>query len=829
MTKEVLRRFAAVIFLILATIVPIAAVGPAASAAGFDTAPAAASVLRLLPTHANQISLVAIDQQTAGVDRYTVSGPAGAIQVQGTSPATLLAGVGWYLRNVARVDIGFPGDSSSRLPGTLPAVATPFTNSAVVPHRYALNDTDHGYSGPYRTFSDYQRQVDVLALHGFNELYITVGAEKAYYAALQQFGYTAAEARAWIPTPAHQPWWLLQNMFGMNGPVSEQLINSRATLGRQIADHMRALGMTPVLPGYFGTVPTDFASRNPGTNVVAQGTWVGFTRPSWLDPTSTTFAQFAAAYYASQTTTMGVTTRYKMDPLFEGGQPGNINVTAAGTAIQQALLAAHPGAIWVLLGWQSAPSSQLIAGMDKPKAFIIDGVADRYDHNRETDWSGTTYAFGTIPNYGGKTTLGANTGMWSARFQQRLTKSGSALKGIAYIPEGTGTDPAALTFFADLAWSPSGINQTTWFQNYATTRYGGVDSHAAAAWGYLRQGPYNTPTGSWAEPHDSLFTARPSLTASTSATWSPTSMRYTSASIRGALNELLQVAPALRSSDAYKFDLVDLTRQAVANRSRELLPQINAAYGARDLTKFRSLVTQWGAAEDDLERILATDTRFMVGTWLSKVTPWGVDTAERNQLQYDARSILTTWGSTVGQADSGGLRDYAAREWSGMISGLYSKRWDAFFAAHDTALVNNTTPASVNYFTMDNAWARATTTYPTTTTGDFHAIATSIAASLPTVPTWISLGGVLVDSPAVASQAAGQLPVFVRGANNGLWRRTWNGTSWTAYASLSGPTGGTLVGTPAVASSATGRLDLVVRGNDNALWTISGTPAELTG
>jgi hypothetical protein len=94
---------------------------------------------------------------------------------------------------------------------------------------------------------------------------------------------------------------------------------------------------------------------------------------------------------------------------------------------------------------------------------------------------------------------------------------------------------------------------------------------------------------------------------------------------------------------------------------------------------------------------------------------------------------------------------------------------------------------------------------------------------------WSSLGGDLVDSPAVASQAAGQLTVFVRGANNGLWRRTWNGTSWTAYASLSGPTGGTLVGTPAVASSATGRLDLVVRGNDNALWTISGTPAELTG
>src|SRR3712207_7257190 len=40
-----------------------------------------------------------------------------------------------------------PGDSLGRLPAVLPAVPGTLTRSASVPHRYALNDTDEGYSG----------------------------------------------------------------------------------------------------------------------------------------------------------------------------------------------------------------------------------------------------------------------------------------------------------------------------------------------------------------------------------------------------------------------------------------------------------------------------------------------------------------------------------------------------------------------------------------------------------------------------------------------------------------------------------------------------------
>ncbi|WP_254705577.1 alpha-N-acetylglucosaminidase [Streptomyces vilmorinianum] len=706
---------------------PVSAAEPA-----FDPAPARASLERLLSWRAAQFTLEAAERPASG-DFFSVSGTQGAIRVRGTSPATLLTGVGWYLERVAGVDIGWPGDSVGRLPATLPAVTGTLTRSATVPHRYALNDTDEGYSGPYRDFTAYQRDIDLLALHGVNEVFVPTGAEYVYYEALQEFGYSEAELRAWIPGPAHQGWWLLQNLSGFAGPVSRQLIDARAAQGRRISDHVRSLGMTPVLPGFFGTVPPGFAARNPGAVTVPQGTWVGFERPDWLDPTGPVFDRLAAAYYRVQQRQFGDSTMFKMDLLHEGGSPGPVDVAGAAGAVQKALDAAHPGATWVMLGWQRNPPTTVLSGVDRGRVLIVDGLSDRYDTlDRETQWGGTPYAFGTIPNFGGHTSMGANTGVWVSRFQQVLAKPGSTLRGIAYLPEGTGGNPAAFDLFTELAWQPGPIDHAAWFAAYAARRYGGADPHAAAAWEELRRGPYSTASGTWSEPQDSLFTARPSLTAARSARWSPTAMRYDAATVRRALGELLQVAPELRTTDAYRFDLVDVARQALTNHSRVLLPRIKAAYDAGDRAAFRALAGEWNADEALLGRLVGSDRRFLLGPWLADARSWGADPAESDRLEYDARSILTTWGDRG--PSEGALRDYANREWDGLVRDVYAKRWAAYFASLDTALTDGTAPAAIDWFAMDDAWARGHETYPTAPSGDPVALAREVMAALPPVP-----------------------------------------------------------------------------------------------
>ncbi|MGW8501346.1 alpha-N-acetylglucosaminidase [Streptomyces sp. CLCI03] len=695
----------------------------------FDVAPARAALRRLLPRHWGQFTLV--PDTTAAVDTFTVSGTAGAITVRGSTGATLLTGVGWYLQHVAGVDIGWPGDSIGMLPARLPAVPSPVTRGAQVPHRYALNDTDDGYSGPYRSFEEHQRQIDLMALHGINEVFVQVGAEYPYYRALQGFGYSAAELRQWIPGPGHQSWWLLQNLSDFGGPVTERLMRERAELGGRIAEQLRGLGMTPVLPGYFGTVPPGFAARNPGAATVAQGDWAGFDRPDWLDPASPVFAKLAAAYYAEQRAVFGDSAMYRMSPLHEGGQTGSVDVGAAARAIQGALHAAHPGALWAVLGWQDDPTAELLAGVDTSKLLILDGLSDRYNRlDREARWGGAPYAMGTIYNFGGHTTVGANSSVWIERFGPWRDKANSALAGIAYLPEATGTNPAAFDLFTDLAWERGPIDQRAWFADFAARRYGRPDPAAAAAWEELRTGPYSTSSGLWSESQDSLFTARPSLTAAGAAYWSPRSMRYPAGSVRRALDHLLRVDPALRDSSAYRFDLVDTARQALANHSRVLLPKIKAAYEAEDLTRFRALAAEWQDGMRMLDAVTGSDPAFLLGTWLSGARSFGADRAEQDRYEYDARSLLSVWGR---RSTSGGgfLHDYANREWSGLISELYAPRWAHYFAALDEALVKKAAPREVDWHAFEAEWAARTTRHPNRPAGDPYRLAAQIAAALP--------------------------------------------------------------------------------------------------
>ncbi|WP_225563044.1 alpha-N-acetylglucosaminidase [Rhodanobacter sp. DHG33] len=701
----------------------------AAPPPAFDTSPARAALQRLLPRAQTQFELVALERGQ-GADRFEVHGTPGHIVVAGTSPAVILTGVETYLERVAHVGIGWPGDSLSRLPAALPAPAAPIASRAVVPDRYALNDTDDGYSNAYLDWPAWEHKIDLLALHGIDEVFMPVGTEEVYRRTFRDFGYSDAQIRAWIPATAHQPWWLLQNMSGFGAPVSPQQYARRVALAQKIVARLHALGMAPVFPGYFGTVPDGFAAKHPGADVVPQGMWVGFKRPDWLDPRDPLYAKVAADFYRQQQALFGDGTMYKMDLLHEGGHAGKVPVADAARGVMDALQAAHPDARWVMLGWQHNPLPAVLDAVDHEHLLIVDGLSDRYDGlDREKDWHGVPYTFGSIPNFGGHSTLGANAGVWLKRFTAWRDKPGSKLRGIAWMPEASGIDPAAFALFTALAWEPVPHDEAAWFKAYADSRYGGIDAHAEAAWRILGETAYAMPSNGDSEPQDSLFGARPEQDVSTAASWSPRVMRYDAGHFEQAICELLQVAPALRGTSAYRHDVVDVARQTLANRARLLMPQIKAAYDAKDTARLHALDTAWLDDMALLDRLLASDPDFLLGNWLAPAQAAATDDAEAAQFEYDQRTLITTWGGRQG-ADEGGLHDYANRELSGLVSGLYAPRWRRFFASLEQSLATRKPPAKIDWYAMEHAWTVSRTKQPTAPQGDPWQLASDVAQRL---------------------------------------------------------------------------------------------------
>lgn len=684
---------------------------PFASIANKVTPIAANALLqRIVPNHAAQIKLRYQSSRLAG-EAFSISGRNGSIEIEAPTTPALLMGVHWYLKYVAGVSISWNGDSLDKLPALLPAPQKEIRQQATVRHRFALNDTNDGYTGPYWTWPQWESLIDILALHGINRVLVYMGAEAVYQKTFLQFGCTSEELRRWFPTPAHQPWWLLQNISSWVGPsVSQSIIDSRLALAQKICARLRELDIVPVLPGYYGTVPDGFMQHNFGARVVPQGKWLGMKRPDWLDPSCESFGKVAQVFYKTQRELLGPSTMFKMDPLHEGGEAGSVSVTEAAHQIDLNLQQANPGATWAILGWLHNPRPDLLAGIsDKSRVLVLDGVSDRYNGlDRETQWNNTPYAFGTVWNYGGHTTIGANLGIWNERFYKQLNKPGSQLQGIAVMPEQSCNNPLAFEFFTELAWRSEAVSTERWFRDWSAFRYGIGTTPAAQAWDILRRTAYNGESGKFAEPHDNLFPAQPSLTTNKACFWSPEQARYDLTVFAAAIDYLLNVPPVGRTTSAYRYDVVDVARQTISNESRILLPRIYTAYQEKNLDQFRRLARLWYARLNALEQVVSCDTAFMLGPWLAAARNSGKNEAEQKQFNFDACSLLVQWGPE--ETRNSFVSDYANREWAGLLN-FYGQRWKRYFDSLETAMESGSEPIPIDWFETDVAWTKQDHTY----------------------------------------------------------------------------------------------------------------------
>lgn len=79
---------------------------------------------------------------------------------------------------------------------------------------------------------------------------------------------------------------------------------------------------------------------------------------------------------------------------------------------------------------------------------------------------------------------------------------------------------------------------------------------------------------------------------------------------------------------------------------------------------------------------------------------------------------------------------------------------------------------------------------------------------------WEDLGGIITSAPAVASWAANRLDCFVKGADNHMWHKWWDGSQWSRWEDL----GGVIDDAPAAVSWGQNRIDCFARGMDNHMW-----------
>ena len=677
-----------------------------------------------------------IEQVKSPTDFFELDQKGDKVVIRGNNYVSIATGVNWYLKYYAGIQLSWNG-MTAQLPAVLPAVPQKERHETDLKYRYDFNYCTYSYTMAFWDWDRWEKEIDWMALHGINLPLAVVGADVVWYNVLTKLGYTKDEINEFIAGPAFQGWWLMNNLEGWGGPNPNSWYKQRETLQKQILKRMREYGIRPVLPGYSGMVPHN-AKERLGLNVSDPGLWCGYRRPAFLQPTDPRFNEIADLYYKEMSRLYGKADFYSMDPFHEGGNVAGVDLNAAGQAIWGAMKKANPKAVWVAQAWQANPRQKMIENLPAGDLIVLDLFAESRPQwgDPESTWyrkegfGKHDWLYCMLLNYGGNVGLHGKMKHVIDEFYKAKTSSfGKTMQGVGMTMEGSENNPVMFELLCELPWRPARFDKDEWLKNYTVARYGKADKAVQDAWLLLSNTIYNCPAKNTQQgTHESVFCGRPDYDVYQVSSWSEMEPYYKPEDIIRAAGIMLSATDRFKGNNNFEYDLIDIVRQAVAEKGRLVYPIMIDAYKAGEKELFAASSQRFLDLILLQDKLLAARPEFKVGTWIEKARNLGTTPEEKDLYEWNARVQVTTWGNRVA-ADEGGLRDYAHKEWNGLLRDFYYNRWKVWID-RQKAQLNGAPVKAIDFYAIEEPWTKQTNPYSSQAEGDVIEVAKEVYAKI---------------------------------------------------------------------------------------------------
>ena len=658
----------------------------------------------------NKVSLREIPKEN-NEDIFIIETKKDKLYISASSTSAASRGLDWYVKHVANQSISHMGDNVKNLK-KLPEVTQPIKKKSFVPYRYALNYCTINYSFSFYTWNEWEKELDWMALNGVNIMLAPVGTEKVWYNTLIKLGYTDQEAKAFIPGPAFTAWWLMGNLEGWGGPVSNQLIDQQADLQKKILKRMKELGIEPILQGFYGMVPHDLNKKEgfKDAPVIDQGKWVftEFTRPAILVPTSSHFSQVADIYYDEMKKLYGNDIKYfGGEPFHEGGKTKGVDVPAVAKHVQETMQKNYPNSTWVLQGWQSNPSDDILKGLKKENTLIIELFGENTDnwYNRK-GYNGTSFIWSNVSNFGEKNGLyGKLQRFIDEVYRAKNSEYGQYLKGVGIIPEGIINNPVAYDLMLDLAWQDEKPNLDEWLKAYTIYRYGKENQQVINAWKEFAQTVYSNPEVYQEGPSETIYAARPSLSVNPVSSWGTRKRNYDIKRFKNAVKIFVQADDEFKDIETYQTDKIDFLRQVWSDKGDDAYARLVSTINYQDKERIKNAGNAFIDMVKTQDELLGNNKFFTLNRWLDEATDFGKNLPDAENVMYNAKGQITFWGPDNLPRTT--LRDYAHKDWNGLLGSLYLERWKVFVDNSINGKISN----PEDFYKMEVEWSKKSDLY----------------------------------------------------------------------------------------------------------------------
>lgn len=603
-------------------------------------------------------------------DVYELEQDANKVILRGSTGVALCSAFNRYLMDYCKCDVSWCGDQLN-VPNPLPKIPKKIRQKTPSKYRVYMNYCTFSYSAPWWDWERWQKEIDFMALKGINMPLTVVGLEAVWYNTLLKFGYTSEEAQKFLVAPTHQAWQWMTNIESFGGPLPVSWIKSHFEMGQKVIRRQYELGMMPIQQAFSGYVPRSFKEKFPDVEIMQKRGWCGFEGTAEIDPLDPMFKKFGEVFLKENIRLFGEGHNYAADPFHESSPPRHDKeyLAAVGKTILKIMRDVDPDATWIMQGW--TPHEGIVTAIPKGDLVMLDLTGGR--HSTKKNFWGHYTVIGSLHNFGGRINMHGDLGDNCRNRMVNARKKAPNVVGMGLFMEGITQNPVFYNNQLDMIWREDTVDPVKWLHNYAERRYGAKSNAAEKAWEILYKTVYSRGTSG--VESSSIIAARPALDCRKSGPNAGFGMRYKPEDLIPALDLLLKDSEKLQSSEGYRFDVMDLTRQILTNLGQELHNDVRIAYASKDKAAFKKASERFLGLLADVDRLLATRDEYSFHKWIRDARKWATNEAEKKQYEKNASMLITHWGPDEGRAV---IFDYGWREWSGLIGGYYLGRWKEF-------------------------------------------------------------------------------------------------------------------------------------------------------
>jgi alpha-N-acetylglucosaminidase len=681
-------------------------------------------VARRIPELKTKVEFEQIPNAENNADVFELQTRNGKLTVRGNNGVSLASGLNWYLKHYCNCQITLRSEQLN-IPQTLPEIKE--TLRIVSPHqyRYYFNYCCFSYTLAFWDWNDWEKMIDLMALYGVNAPLSVTGQEGVWLNVGKRLGLSEEQMQNFFVGPAFLPFGWMGCIDQWAGPLPKTWIDEHVELEKKILERERAFGMNPILQGFTGHAPKVLQDVNKEAKLVKLTSWCDFPSTYFVDPATPFFQEVGKIWVEEQTKLFGTNHLYASDTFIEMLPPSNNPDTlrSIGESIYAGMKAADPDAIWVLQGWliiswqshfwQKPQRDAFLRSVPQGKLLVIDLQCEDYPVWSKTEaFSGQPWIWAIVQNFGGSVSLHGAIDRMSADLKKAMRQRGKdsgELSGIGYIMEGLGWNPLIDEWQSDVVWRSEIPETADWIRQFVNRRYGKENAKAQEAWKILYQTAYQQ-----IERRDNAIGYRPRLKVVKE--WRSDALGLRD-NILPACKVLLEADAELGGERTYRFDVVNITREVIGSLAAKRYQEMLAAYDKKDRKTLKVAAEKMQTLALDIDRLLACDDQFLLGTWLENAKRWAKNDCERKHYEWNARTLISLWGEP-----KNGLNDYARKQWSGMFSDYYARRWDLFYRELDKSLEDKTTwnadAFDKKIYAFQTEWSKERKSFPTISSGE---------------------------------------------------------------------------------------------------------------